>query len=734
MRNRSPLVALVFMSALAAAGLAEIELPACLPVTHPVVIDGSLGDWQDVEGKCFVPLRAVNTVSMAENRADLGATLRFAYDTEALYASAEWLSPTPPSNTTAPGNATGWQQGGDGLELHVALGGLVAHIASFPVDGGKKATLLIRREGENAWRDLTVDGGAAAVAARAKGYGQELRIPWRAITRNGRAPVGKSLLLMVDLAWTALPTAALAKLGEEMRIASTHFTFNVLNNRNRLLSRNYLSSPADWGELVFADAPAGARREDTPLGSGVIMLTVGKPVTVPTIDGVLTEGEWPVDALCDQAYAADFLGDRYALRLGLLSDSADLYVAARFKTPAKPLNLQPENTQQGFRGGDCLQIRLARDKRVVNLCAWYDSARDKLALTADGNDLPHPLLLAHGAKGAVGFGKGDYTIELAIPWKELFPEPAVPVAAEAPRAGERMRATFQPWWSGIDPRFTLTSRLLIEQRSPLAFTYTMPCDAEVTLGLYGKDGALLRWLTRAEFRRAGKNTEYWDGRDQDGRPLPAGEYDIKALYHDSLGLEHKLSVGNPGTPPWSTPDGKGDWIGDESNVQAATTDGDWVWLASPCSEKGFSIIGVDGAGQRRWGVANELQPRCVSLAVQGDCLYAVYCGPEKTNNEHRFTGKNAENRAILRCYDKRTGVPARFTRTKPSLKIAAWPYVENLVGLWEFFNNRSFDPDTYGGLPRYGDCQFGEAAEVLGIAATASTVYVSFHTQNRIRA
>ena len=120
--------------------------------------------------------------------------------------------------------------------------------------------------------------------------------------------------------------------------------------------------------------------------------------------------------------------------------------------------------------------------------------------------------------------------------------------------------------------------------------------------------------------------------------------------------------------------------------------------------------------------------------MQGDYLYAACCGPEKTDTQHRFTGKNGENRVVLRCYDKRTGTPARFTRIYPSLKVAAWPYEENLIGLWEFFNNRSFDPDTYGGLPHYGDCQYGKGAEAMGVAATKETVYISYHTQGRIRA
>ncbi len=574
------------------AAVVDVDFPACQPANRAMLIDGKIDDWRGIEGKQFLPVHAFDSVTMAENRPDLAATVRFTCDAESLYALVEWLSPTPPSNTTSPSDATDWQRGGDGIEFHLMSGGLLTHVASYPSVDGRKVALLVRREGEVGWRDMAAEHGAAALAIGPRGYVQELRIPWRALVRGSAPPTGRPLPIMMDLAWRALPAAALARLSEDLRRVATHFTYNVL----------------------------------------------------------------------------------------------------------------------------------------INLCAWYDSARGQPALTADGKDLAHPLLLAHGAKASVCFGPGEYIMELAIPWRELFPGPA-------PRAGETLRATLQPWWSGLDPRFTLSGTLKFERRSPLAFAYTMPRDAEVTIGIYGSDGSLLRWLTRSEFRRAGPNTESWDGRDQDGKLMPPGEYAIKAIYHDPLGLEHQLSVGNPGTPPWSTTDGKGDWLGDESNPQAATTDGDWVYLASPCHEKGFRIVAVDGTGQRRWGGGSGPDnPRCVSLAVAGNYLYLVGCGPEKNDNQHRFSGKNADNRVLLRCYDKRTGAPARFTIRQPMLKVAAWPYEENMVGLWEFFNNKAFDPDAYGGLPRYGDCQYGEVAEAMGVAATADTVWISFHTQGLLRA
>ena len=48
-----------------------------------------------------------------------------------------------------------------------------------------------------------------------------------------------------------------------------------------------------------------------------------------------------------------------------------------------------------------------------------------------------------------------------------------------------------------------------------------------------------------------------------------------------------MTVGNPGSPPWSTVDDTGDWLSDEANPQGVATDGKWVFLAAPGSEKGY---------------------------------------------------------------------------------------------------------------------------------------------------
>ena len=271
------------------------------------------------------------------------------------------------------------------------------------------------------------------------------------------------------------------------------------------------------------------------------------------------------------------------------------------------------------------------------------------------------------------------------------------------------------------------------QRSPaLSVSYKMPADGDLTLGLYDKNGQLLRWLTQGEFRYAGENKETWDGLDQYGNPVPAGTYTLKAIYHTPISTDYKMSVANPGNPPWPTPDDKGDWLSDEYDPQAVVTDGKWVYLAAPGDELGYSIIAVDETGQRQWGIRSTSDGRAISLALNGNYLYAVYSGAELTDNTRVYTGKNGIGKAILMCFDKRTGKPMQFTLKQPSQIVATWPYRNDYMWLDELRNNRSFTPAVYGGQPRYFAADVSETTNVLGLAAVGGKVYVSLNYDNKL--
>ena len=82
-------------------------------------------------------------------------------------------------------------------------------------------------------------------------------------------------------------------------------------------------------------------------------------------------------------------------------------------------------------------------------------------------------------------------------------------------------------------------------------------------------------------------------------PLPAGSYLLKGLYHPTITTNYEMTFGNPGTPPWPTIDGKGDWLADESGPQAVASDGQWIFLAAPSAEKGRPSL-----ASMPWGSVN----------------------------------------------------------------------------------------------------------------------------------
>jgi len=270
----------------------------------------------------------------------------------------------------------------------------------------------------------------------------------------------------------------------------------------------------------------------------------------------------------------------------------------------------------------------------------------------------------------------------------------------------------------------------------VTISYEMPRDGELTLGLFDKNGALLRWVVQDSFRSAGAHKEAWDGLDQWGKPAPEGDCVLKAIYHSPLSVEYKMTACNPGNPPWPIPDGKGDWLSDEANPQAVVTDGKWVFLAAPGSEKAFSVIAVDETGQRQWGTdePRHFHPRCVSLALDGEYLYALYSGPEAPDADRNSDIGKAFGRAVLVCYDKRTGKLARFSRADSLLRVATWPHRNATSWLWDLRNQKAFTPAAYGGQPRYACTDVCESTDALGLAAAGGRLYVSLNYDNKLLA
>jgi hypothetical protein len=720
-----------------AGGVIQGTLPALPLVTHPMKMSGNLQDWSGIPAVHYVPLDAsLVHSSVAAVRAlqehPHSVDLKLCYDAKYLYAALNWQDPHPGVNSTPATAPSHWARGGGGVQLNILAGRnpqQVLHVACWPVDGGQSVALTARKGNSGHWFNPTKDGAAAAISIHANhlGYNQMIRIPWSLITANGKAPGSGKLTVLADFAWSDLTTAALQSMPFDYGIAgSRNLTYSLLTAPGQLFSQGYLPNPKDWGKLHFGAHAKAPTTASSAKGISATALTASWAMTPPAMSGNLAS--WPRRGFANFALEPAFLGKRYSGKIAVQYDHSNLYIAAHITSAVPLFNQMAQATQAGYWGGDALQIRLNNGHKSVNLCGWYDSTGHKPALTADPGDLKNPFLLEQGAKEVFQVDKSGrgYTQFLSIPWKVLFPKTG------APKPGANWRATFQIWWAGLGPRFTVDVPVKLAPPAALAVHYKLPRSGAVTVGVFTRSGQLLRWITRAQYQYAGEQTVPWNGLDQYHHPIPAGNYTLKVLYHPPLTLTYKLTLGNPGTPPWPTANGKGDWLGDESNPQGAATDGKWVFLGSPCSEKGSCIIAVNSHGQRQWGVGGDAAPRCISLAVAGKYLYALYSGPVITDTSRHYNGKNAIGRAMLVCLNKRTGDPARFSISHPNMVIAKWPHHHDLVGLWKLRRNMTFSPENYAGQTRYSSIDVGTTTNAVGLAAIGGKIYVSLMYNNKI--
>lgn len=703
----------VLMSSAQAGGVHDIPLTSVPVARSPIVIDGSLAEWPDTRPVAFVPvtpgLVKSNSAALAQlRRQPASATLQAAYDSKALYFGIVWKGAA----------------GGGSVTLHVQTD-RIAHIRIALRGAGRQAVIQERFDGGPAWRGITTGGAVSVSAARADGTTtEEIRIPWPGLTKSGAAAT--SLTLAADLEWPGLTAAFLRQLPTEVRHDNTHLTACFLTSSDKLFGRDaYLGSPSDWGDLKFAAGPHANETRTSALATGATEAYVSRVTAPLAVTGSLTG--WNPAQFQSVVYAPGFLGDRYSAKIATAYDADFLYIAAHVKALGGPLNTQPEAMQAGYLGGDCLQVRLSDGQRTINLCGWYDSVNKKAALTADGNDLKDPYLLKQGAKEAFqkdADGQG-YAQVIAVPWK------ALPTGA-APMAGDTWKGSFQVWWAGLNPQFTAIAQPSLAQGGGIAYSYRLPKEANVTLGIFDAQGHLVRSLVKDAHRRAGRSTEYWDGKDQFGKPVTPGKYQVRGLSHPPISVQPILTLGNPGTPPWPTADGRGDWLSDESAPQAAVTDGANVYLAAPGSEKGYALIAVGPDGKRLWGYQESAYPRCVSLAIAGQYLFALYSGPASVHPSEATQGQDKVGRAFILCLDKDTGAPALFSTQKTEFPVATWPYVDRLAGLWDLRVNKTFTPANYEGQPRYFANDLGEPTEAVGIAAIGGRLYVSMLTQNQL--
>lgn len=160
--------------------------------------------------------------------------------------------------------------------------------------------------------------------------------------------------------------------------------------------------------------------------------------------------------------------------------------------------------------------------------------------------------------------------------------------------------------------------------------YEMPFDGFSSLVIEDSDGNRVRNLFNNQPRKRGKNTGFWDARDEWGDVVPAGKYSWRGLAHKGVHANYQFHFNSPGNPPWRTSDGTGAWGSDHSNPQAAASSGDKVFLGWPYCEAGRRLIAVDAAsGRKLWEqglrltLGNHYGGNATALAADKEFVYAA---------------------------------------------------------------------------------------------------------------
>lgn len=221
-------------------------------------------------------------------------------------------------------------------------------------------------------------------------------------------------------------------------------------------------------------------------------------------------------------------------------------------------------------------------------------------------------------------------------------------------------------------------------------TYELPSDRDVTLAIDNAKGVRVRNLFGQFPRTAGKHTDFWDGLDDRGNPVPPGDYIARIVDHEPVTLKFVNSVYNSSTPPWRIASGAKTWGSNHGNPTTAASRGDVILLGFTGTEGSSGMMRVDADGRILWTDGTEL----VDIAL--DDKYAYLLSRESWTRRVMIRRLNLETGEIVlfnnEARSTETVLPADYKSVPDTASLA---YADGKLfafipeqGLWRV------DPDT----------------------------------------
>lgn len=150
--------------------------------------------------------------------------------------------------------------------------------------------------------------------------------------------------------------------------------------------------------------------------------------------------------------------------------------------------------------------------------------------------------------------------------------------------------------------------------------YALPegdAPREVTIAIEDSAGNRVRNLIGQYPRTGPKVTDWWDGLDDDGKPVSPGRYTAIIVDHEPIEVELLTSLYNAGTPPWRTATRNVIWGSDHGTATSVATHGDDVFVGFSIPESGVGMSCYRVGQGLQWSSKNS----AVDIAVGDGYLY-----------------------------------------------------------------------------------------------------------------
>lgn len=245
----------------------------------------------------------------------------------------------------------------------------------------------------------------------------------------------------------------------------------------------------------------------------------------------------------------------------------------------------------------------------------------------------------------------------------------------------------------------------------LPIRFNVSQDSRVSIGIYDKQGKLVRTIISGKKYTSGEYKVEWDGKDDNGNELPSGEYIYKVLINPGIEVEYIMSVGNAGDPPYRTADGKGSWGGVWGDVMDVAVDNSGVYLLWAQEEGEGALVKVDENGKVIWKQHNSWEwGDCVGLASNGESVFILNRQPVREGEYKGYV------RAFIWQVDAKTGeykfFPQKFLNIGKPIK------PERIITFYEDIINSKFS------LLR--------ETSSFGIAADRESIYLTLYYENKV--